>query len=570
MVYGQFTGYEPAPDGGYLFTRANGPPLRFANDAAEQLKARLDASANLQPKVAGPGGGPIDQIGGYGSENAPPSPEQIQSFRDQLAPAPAAAPKPVAPAPGGQLGYGLSVSPQGTIQHVIPGSPGISQQQLQSKAGKGTELPTSVSESTQGAIPADQDYLESRTEMNLDKRLLLDKERESAVEAAEAESKLAEQQFANQARLQSEEQARIRDLETRVAREEDLKNKAFAEYTGSKVDPGRLFSNPAARAAASIFAAGGAWAAVMSKTPNFAQQILDSSIDRDIHAQEAAIRLKGDKANNALSNLRQSGMTLEQSRAALKGIQLDYQRSELAKVRARNAVPALQTQYDKLDMALQEGLLEANEQYRRESIGKTMRTVNSTVAYPVAPTAARRVDVRDQLGTAKEIQALKKGEADIAKTEREATKGPAASPEKRKAMGALAEVARLQKSLDGLPDDKVIVAPEDSNFITRNVAGAAETIGGKGAGARFTMTEKERRDLADVNAAKEQIKNMRSVLSGQGALDEQGSRRSEAALAPGATAGEVKRALADLYSAAEAANIAADATGEAGGNVVTK
>lgn len=559
--YGQFTGYEPAPSGGYMFQRANGSPLLFGGPEAEQLKARLDA-ANSATQTAG-----LEQVGGY--DNSPPSADQIQAFRDQVQGESPAAPPPAA-APGGQLGYGLRVSPQGTIQKFSPGSAGTSQEQLQQKAGKGTALPRSESVTNQGGMEGDQEYLDARNEANVDKRLQLQQEGEQAISAAEAESQLAAERFETQKRLMGEEQARVSDLQNRVARDEELKNKAFAEYTSSKVNPDRIFANPASRMLAALAAGAGAYAATISKSPNFALDIINQSIDRDIRAQEAAIKLKGDKANNLMGELRKSGMDLDQARAAAKGIQIQSERTQLDVLRAKNGVPALQSHYEKLDMAAQEGLREANEAYRQATIGKTTRTTNSVVEYPRAGSAGGFVDVADQLGTAAKVQGLQKGEADIAKTNRDATKGPPASPEKRQAMSALADAANLEKTIGQYKDDEVPPIRENRNVVGRAVAGAIDTVGGKGAGDRATLNDAERRQAQDFSDAQQTLGALASVLGGQGALSGPERDAFVAGMAPGATWGETKRAVAKLRSRAETKLQSADATGEAGGSLVTK
>lgn len=576
MAYGQFTGYEPAPNGGYLFQRANGSPLLFAGPEAETLKSRLDAYTSVnQPQVAGPGGGPLanaDQIGGYApTPDTPPSPAEVAAFREQMqgggAPPAAAAP---APAPGGQLGYGLRVSPDGRIQKFQGGSAGVSKEQLEQQAGKGTPLPRSVSETQQGGMEGSQEYLDARAEGVTNQRLLLQNEMDREVSAADQESQLAQQRFETQKRLMGEEQARIGDLQARVAREEGLKNKAFAEYTSSKVDPGRIFDNPARRIVAALAAAGGAYAATIAKTPNFAQQIIDQAVDRDIRSQEAAIRLKGDKANNLLADLRKSGMDLEQARAAARGIQLQNERAQLEALKARNAVPALQSHYEKLDMALQNGLIEANEAYRQATIGKTTRTTNSVVEYPRAGSAGGWIDVGDQLGTAKDLQGLQKGEADIAKTNRDTAKGPSASPEKRQAFSAAADASNLEATLKGYDDDYVPPVTENRNFIARGTEKAIDAVAGKGAGARATLNDKERRSIQDYADAQQTLGALASVLGGQGALSGPERDAFMAGVAPGATMGEIKRAVAKLRSRVEAKASAADAAGEAGGNLVTR
>lgn len=573
MAVGRFTGYQPLPDmpGAYSFQTNGGPPLTFGGPEAERIKARLDA-ANAQTRTAG-----IDSVGGYGTENQPPSPEQIQSFRDALTPKPAAAaqPAPAAPAqPGGELGYGMFVSPDGRImrRRTVAGTPGVTTEQLKKADEGAVAMRRGETDVVQQGTPQDQNYLDARAEMNVDQRLLNQEQGDAAVAAADAESQVAAEQFAQAQRLQAEEAARIADLERKYAIEEQAKNKAFADYTSSKVDPKRVYANPIAGLARVIASSLGAHAAVMGKSPNFAQQILDQTMDRDIAAQEAAIKLKGEKANNLLSDLRQRGMSIEQSRAVARGIQVQHAAAQLAAVRAKNAVPALENQYKNIDLALQKSLMEANEANRLASVDKVTRQTSKGFEQPRAGSRGGVIveEMPDQLAAAGKLQGLQKTEAEIAKDRAAAAKGPSASPEKRKALAVLAEGARLQNGLSKLPDDAVIVAPQEGGPIDRTGAALGDFFGGKGGGARLMRTEQERRQMADLAAAQEWIKAQRSVLSGQGALDEATSKRADAAIAPGATAGEIKRALADVYSAGQSANVAADEAGEAGGIVVNR
>jgi hypothetical protein len=573
MPVGRFTGYQPIPDmpGAYSFQTNGGPPLTFGGPDAEQLKARLDA-ANAQTMTA-------DRFsaGGYGGENAPPTQDQIQSFRDQftgggappasIAREPAGAP---APQPGGALGYGLRVSPQGTIQKFAPGTRGVTTEQLKKADEGAVAMRRGETDVVQQGTPQDQEYLDARAEANIDQRLATQEQGDMAVAAAQDESRLAAEQFEQVKRLQAEEAARTADLERKFAMEEEAKNKAFADYTSSKVKPDRLFAHPLQGIGVALMQAAGAYASVMGKSPNYAQQILDQAVDRDIRAQEAAIRLKGDKANNLLSELRQRGMSVEQSRAAAKGIQVQYGAAQLSALRAKNAVPALENQYKNIDLALQKSLMEANEQSRLASIDKVTRQTSKGFEQPRAGSAGGWVDVGDQLGTAAKVQGLQKGEADIAKTQRDAAKGPTASPEKRQAVSALADASNLEKTLSKYEDDAVPPTTENRNVVGRAVEGALDYVGGKGTGARNTLSEQERRMNQDFADAQQTLGALSSVLGGQGALSGPERDAFMAGMAPGATMGEVKRAVAKLRSRAAAKLEGADAVGEAGGNVVTK
>lgn len=103
------------------------------------------------------------------------------------------------------------------------------------------------------------------------------------------------------------------------------------------VDPRRLFHGDSGtlNAITSAIAVGlGAFGASLTGGPNYAHQIVQASIDRDIQAQEDAIRRRGDNANNAMSNfMRAHGMDADEARTAVKAIAQQYAGS-LAQIQA--------------------------------------------------------------------------------------------------------------------------------------------------------------------------------------------------------------------------------------------
>jgi hypothetical protein len=106
----------------------------------------------------------------------------------------------------------------------------------------------------------------------------------------------AEQQkglAAEQIRAQAEQTKRLEQLDQSV-------QKANREYSiaAQNLDPNRLFSGP--KKWLSAIALGlGAYGASLARTPNFAQQIIDQAIARDIDAQKVAIQGKRDELSFA-------------------------------------------------------------------------------------------------------------------------------------------------------------------------------------------------------------------------------------------------------------------------------
>lgn len=104
-----------------------------------------------------------------------------------------------------------------------------------------------------------------------------------------------------------------------------------------KVDPRRLFhgSGGAANAITSAIAVAlGAFGSSLTGGPNYAHQIVQASIDRDISAQENDITRKGARAGNAMSNfMRVHGLDLDEAKIAVKATAQQYA-AALAQIQA--------------------------------------------------------------------------------------------------------------------------------------------------------------------------------------------------------------------------------------------
>lgn len=464
MAYGNILGYQPtAQPGAYSFQTADGGSRILTGPPAEDLKAKLDASAGLAgQKVAGPGGGAPGQLGGgkhfdqFGNEmTAPP---QAPAFVDALksgpavsdqnmlaggdkfdqfgnktysAPAAAAAPPPsaapVTPIPlpeqpadtvpasiarSGETGESHSAAqppptahpifvngintgriqmPDGRIAEAAPGVAAVTQQGLLDKAASGVAVPHSASESTTGGFTPDQEYLERRHDLAIDKRLLIDKTADAEAENAVREKQLADQQAAQAAQWKAEEQARTNQITAQVQKDLETKDRLQKEYANAKVDPRRIFSGQGGTArsvlaaiAAGLGTAGQGMQAMGGHpgAPNLGYQIVQTAIDRDINAQENEIKIKGEVANNALSQYVRSGLSLDQAKIALRSAQLGWSAAQTAQSAALTKGSMVDVNRDALHNQLLSGLNDADEQYRVQSLGTRTKQVASQVAYP--------------------------------------------------------------------------------------------------------------------------------------------------------------------------------------------
>lgn len=446
MAYGNVLGYTPtAQPGAYKFQQANGQSILLSGPPAENLKARLDASSSLSgQQVAGPGGGesgvPANSVmAGSGALNVPePAPPETAQAGPAISAAPPETPAPamsmappVAPAPVEVAAHGPTVEnattasgerpavampqvptahpvfeagintgliqlPDGTLAKRAPGVAAITQKSLLDKAASGVALPHSATESTTGGFTLDQDYLERRHDLAIDKRIVIDKTADVEAENAVREKQLADQQFQQAAAIKAEETARTAQITAQVQRDLETKDRLQKEYGNAKVDPRRIFSGQGGTArgvlaaiSAGLGAAGAGLQAMGGHPgqPNLAYQAVTSAIDRDITAQEGEIKIKGEMANNALSQYLRSGLSLDQSKVALRSAQLGWTAAQTAQSAALTKGSLVDVNRDALHNQLLSGLNDADEQYRVQSLGTATKSVASQVAYPHAGSA---------------------------------------------------------------------------------------------------------------------------------------------------------------------------------------
>lgn len=437
MAYGNILGYQPtAQPGAYSFQTADGGNRILTGPPAEDLKAKLDASAGFAgQKVAGPGGGapgvPANSVmagSGALNEPAPPPPAgpamsvapsqpaaPAMSVAPTTAPAPQASVGPTAnaasaenmpavapPAPTAHpifvngINTGRIQMPDGRIAEAAPGVAAVTRDSLLARADLngpqgGVMTPHSGSESVSGGFTPDQEYLERRHDLAIDKRLLIDKTADVEAENAVRDKQAADQQVARAAQWQAEEQARTNQITTQVQKDLETKDRLQKEYANAKVDPRRIFSGQGGTArsviaaiAAGLGTAGQGMQAMGGHpgAPNLGYQAVQTAIDRDISAQENEIKIKGEVANNALSQYVRSGLSLDQAKIALRSAQLGWTAAQTAQSAALTKGSMVDVNRDALHNQLLSGLNDADEQYRVQSLGTRTKQVASQVAYP--------------------------------------------------------------------------------------------------------------------------------------------------------------------------------------------
>lgn len=148
--------------------------------------------------------------------------------------------------------------------------------------------------------------------------------------------------YAEQERARAE-RARTQAVMQKHQDDLDAANKA---YQAAQIDPNRLFKNRSTgdNIMSAIGVALGAFGASINHTPNFALEIVNKAIDGDIEAQKAELAKKGQGAQNALSQLRESTGSYENADNAYRLAALQYAKSKADELNAKGTDTALQQQ----------------------------------------------------------------------------------------------------------------------------------------------------------------------------------------------------------------------------------
>lgn len=157
-------------------------------------------------------------------------------------------------------------------------------------------------------------------------------------------------------------------------------------YDKAKPDPDRLFKERGAfgNLASALAQFMGAYASIVSGAPNFASQILDKKIERDVDAQIEDFRRGKMKRDGQLARMAERGMGIDQMKAALR-----LQQEKVVEKEAKAAALAEGTResmaaYQALMAQRQETFVKEENKFRTEALGET-----TTQAEVIQPKAAR-------------------------------------------------------------------------------------------------------------------------------------------------------------------------------------
>jgi len=219
----------------------------------------------------------------------------------------------------------------------------------------------------------------------------------SAYKASAAASTAAfEEQRAQALSDQETAQAQITaGLERKKAIEDDYNRMLAATQKerdaamSAKVDPNRLFhgNGGAANAIASAIAVGlGAFGSSLARSPNYAQQIVQAAIDRDVDSQRDQINRKGQAAQNAVSEVqRKYGLSLDEAASFVKEQQLRYSAARMQMQAAKMGGAEVQ---QKAAPAIAAMMAQADKEQAQQALSyKGRKATQYAVIQPQAATA---------------------------------------------------------------------------------------------------------------------------------------------------------------------------------------
>lgn len=156
-------------------------------------------------------------------------------------------------------------------------------------------------------------------------------------------------------------------------------------YDKSKPDPDgglRKARGPVGNLASAIAQFMGAYAAIISGSPNFANQILNKKIDQHVDAQVEEFRRGKMKRDGQLARMAERGMSIDQMKTALKLQQEKYIAKEGEMRVAIEGTRESKAAYQSLMLGREERSLALEQELQRQSLGET--SVSGDIVQPRA------------------------------------------------------------------------------------------------------------------------------------------------------------------------------------------
>jgi hypothetical protein len=218
----------------------------------------------------------------------------------------------------------------------------------------------------------------------------------------EDRAKLEKERAAAERPIQSEVHAALDDIDTKaeIQRQAIAKQTAEAQtkyanavdaYSKMKVDPGRYWANKSTgeKFGLTLAAMLGTFGSTLAHGQNTTMDTINRYVDADIAAQRDEIMNAREGVtlkNNLVAELRQKGLSLEQSTLAAKQIKLEQAKRQLDAIRSQNPDPEIDARKKAAQVEIDKHIAEIKVKRDIDAQGKATTTTATQMKSPTAKT----------------------------------------------------------------------------------------------------------------------------------------------------------------------------------------
>jgi hypothetical protein len=224
------------------------------------------------------------------------------------------------------------------------------------------------------AQPVDEKYLSDSEQNRQNESAAMGAQLEAQKSEAQAQAALAHTQALAEQDRAAQAQADQERINQRIADQEGQFSQVQNELATRTIDPQRIFhgsaTNLLAGAGAVVASMLGAYAATRGGTPNFAQNIIDNAIQRDIAAQEKDLDTLGKRSNTLLARLDRFYGDRDQAKLAVERLQRGVYTAQQAELVAQTRDPELEAAFQQHLAAQEKVGIEQRHQAKMLERGK--------------------------------------------------------------------------------------------------------------------------------------------------------------------------------------------------------
>lgn len=407
MAVGNIVGVEPLPNGGYNFVDKAGAKKTLFGPAADELVQRFKASEALtapQPTakldardlaekatpiaqaLGGALGGIPGAVAGYlGGRAAQEAASDVPAEVPGAAPAKPAVPVGTDGPPASIAAPGLSPQqPQGarfavdktgdSVMKQLPDGRWVVETRTAPTRGGMVEKSRSV----KGGFDPSEGYIDATVGAFKEQQAGEELGAATAAQQAAEERGFLEEQQRQLVAQQQQQQQQMETIKRGVAEKQvayDIAQSRFNNF--SEIDQDRIWKRKGtgARIISAISAALGAFGAALAKTPNFALEIINSEIERDIRSQEQEIAINRETAQNALADLQRQLGSMDLAKVALGAIQTQRVQLQLQGIANKAKIPSVVSGFQKANGMLMQSYADKLEDYRQKATGEVTKSI---------------------------------------------------------------------------------------------------------------------------------------------------------------------------------------------------